>query len=151
MSQEDHRSIEMTRLSKGRYVATNGRGATLEFGSAQDDLFSPVELLLTAIAGCSGIDVDFITSKRAEPSRFLVTMDGDKVRDEHGNHMTGLRLTFDLGFPDDEAGKAAREVLPRAVAQSHDRLCTVSRTVELGSPIEVRIAGGVRVVGDAEG
>ena len=31
-------------------------------------------------------------------------------------------------------------VLPRAVAQSHDRLCTVSRTVQAGTPVENRIA-----------
>ena len=29
--------------------------------------------------------------------------------------------------------------LPDAVKKSHDRLCTVSRTVELGTPIEDRI------------
>jgi len=31
-------------------------------------------------------------------------------------------------------------MVPRAIAQSHGRLCTVSRTVELGSP--VRFAEG---------
>jgi uncharacterized OsmC-like protein len=68
-----------------------------------------------------------------------VTVDGDKVRDENGNHLTGLRLTFDLAFPNDEGGDAAREVLPSAVAKSQDRLCTVSRTIVMGTPIEVRI------------
>ena len=140
MSQEDHRRIELTRLSKGHYVATNGRGGKLEFSSGLGEpAFSPVELFLTAIAGCSGADVDFITSKRAEPTGFTVTVDGDKVRDENGNHLTGLRLTFDLAFPNDEGGDAAREVLPSAVAKSQDRLCTVSRTIVMGTPIEVRI------------
>jgi len=68
-----------------------------------------------------------------------VRMRGDKVRDEHGNRLTNLVLTFDIEFPDDEAGRAAYDVLPRAVRQSHDRLCTVSRTVELGTPVESRI------------
>jgi putative redox protein len=36
-------------------------------------------------------------------------------------------------------GDAARAVLPDAVKKSHDRLCTVSRTVELGTPIATRI------------
>ena len=140
MSQEDHRRIELTRVSKGRYVATNGRGGTLEFSSGLGEAaFSPVELLMTAIAGCSGADVDFITSKRAEPTGFTVSVDADKVRDENGNHLTGVRLTFDLTFPEGEAGDAAREVLPSAVTKSHDRLCTVSRTIEMGTPIEVSI------------
>ena len=109
------------------------RDAVVGQGGA-DESFSPVELLLVAIAGCGAIDVDFITAKRAEPTRFDVRMTGDKIRDEQGNRMTNLRLTFDVEFPDDEAGRAAYDVLPRAVQQSHDRLCTVSRTVEVGTP-----------------
>ena len=140
MSDDSLRSIEMTRLEKGRYEATNTRGGRLEVGQGgTDETFSPVELLLVAIAGCGAIDVDFLTTQRAEPTRFDVRMRGDKVRDEHGNRMTNLVLTFDVEFPDDEAGRAAYDVLPRAVRQSHDRLCTVSRTVELGTPVESRI------------
>jgi putative redox protein len=30
-------------------------------------------------------------------------------------------------------------VLPEAVRQSHDRLCSVGRTVEIGTPITARI------------
>ena len=140
MSDDSLRSIEMTRLAKGRYEATNARGGRLVLGQGgTDEAFSPVELLLVAIAGCGAIDVDFLTTKRSEPTRFDVRMRGDKVRDEHGNRLTNLVLTFDIEFPDDEAGRAAYDVLPRAVRQSHDRLCTVSRTVELGTPVESRI------------
>ena len=138
MTEETLRSIELTRQAKGRYVATNARGGQLALGEG-DESFSPVELLLVAIAGCSAMDVDYIVSKRAEPTRFEVRISGDKIRDDQGNRMTGLTLTFDLGFPDDEGGRAAYEVLPRAVQQSHDRLCTVSRTVEVGAPITTRI------------
>ena len=142
MTDETLRSIDLTRLEKGRYQATNARGGTLVLGQGgADESFSPVELLLVAIAGCSAIDVDFIVSKRAEPTRFDLLMSGDKIRDDEGNRMTNLTLTFDVAFPDDEGGRAAYDVLPRAVQQSHDRLCTVSRTVEVGSPITTRIEG----------
>lgn len=138
MSDDTTRDIGLTRLEKGRYEATNARGGTLVLGQGgTDEAFSPVELLLVAIAGCGAIDVDLITAKRAEPTKFDVRMSGDKIRDEHGNRMTNLLLTFDVEFPDDEGGRAARDVLPRAVRQSQDRLCTVSRTVEVGTPVEV--------------
>jgi putative redox protein len=141
MTDETLRAIDLTRLEKGRYEATNPRGGRLVLGQGGDDeSFSPVELLLVAIAGCSAIDVDFITAKRAEPTRFDVRMTGDKIRDEQGNRMTNLTVTFDVAFADDEAGRAAYDVLPRAVQQSHDRLCTVSRTVEVGTPVETVIA-----------
>ena len=139
MSEDTERRIELTRLAKGHYEAVNPRGARLVFGSGQDDLFSPVELLLTAIAGCSAADVDYITVKRAEPERFTVTMRADKVRDENGNRLVDLELTFEVGFPEGDGGDAARAVLPEAVRRSHDRLCTVSRTVELPTPIATRI------------
>jgi len=139
MADDTLRRIGLTRLSKGRYTATNPAGATITVGEG-DDTFSAVELLLVAIAACSAADVDYITSKRAEPERFEVSMAGDKVRDEQGNRMVDLRMVFDVAFPDDEGGRAAREVLPRSVRQSHDRLCTVSRTVEVGTPIEVVVA-----------
>jgi len=140
MTDDPRRQVALTRLSQGHFRATNARGGTIEVGHTGDEhVFSPVELLLTAIAACSAMDVDFITVKRSEPTRFDVEMSGDKIRDEQGNRMTDLVLAFDVAFPDDEAGRAAAEVLPRAVQQSHDRLCTVSRTVEVGSPIETRL------------
>ena len=141
MSEETLRSIEMSRLEKGRYLATNTRGGQLVVGQGgRDEAFSPVELLLVAIAGCTAADVDYITVKRSEPASFKVRMRGDKVRDTNGNRMENLTVTIDVTFPEGEAGDAARAVLPSAVQRSHDRLCTVSRTVELSSPVSVEIA-----------
>jgi uncharacterized OsmC-like protein len=143
MTEGSARSVEITRLGLGSYKAVNPRGGTLRFGSGDGggDEFTPVELLLTAIAGCTGTDVDFITSKRAEPSSFKLHISGEKVRDETGkNHVADISVTFDIAFPEGEEGDAARGVLERAVHQSHDRLCSVSRTVEMGTPISVEIA-----------
>ena len=133
-----HRSVEITRLEKGLYEVTNVRGGTMRMGGGGDsDDFTPVELLLAAIAGCSATDVDFITSKRAEPVEFAVTGEGEKIRDEQGrNCMDSLRVTFTIRFPEGEEGDAAREMLPKAIAMSHDRLCTVTRTVVQGVPVE---------------
>lgn len=131
------RSVELVRADKGVYDAVNVRGGRLRLSTGDDDHFSPVELLLVAIAGCTAADVDFITAKRAEPDRFVVRARADKMRDEGGNCLRDIRVTFDVRFPDGEGGEAARGVLPEAVRRSHDRLCTVSRTVELGTPIEV--------------
>lgn len=134
-SRDSLRTIDLTRIGEGRYKATNNRGGVLPIGSGADPDFTPVELLLAAIAGCSAIDVDLITGKRATAESFDVHAEGDKIRDEDGNHLTGLKVVFDLRFPDGEAGDAARGVLQRAIDQSRDRLCTVSRTVALPSPV----------------
>ncbi|GAB6987191.1 OsmC family protein [Nocardioides pyridinolyticus] len=130
------RSVDLTKIGEGRFKATNARGGVLPVGSGDDPDFTPVELLLAAIAGCSAIDVDLITRKRADATTFELVATGENVRDEQGNHLVDLRLTFEVRFPEGEAGDRAREALPRSIAQSRDRLCTVGRTVQLGAPIE---------------
>jgi uncharacterized OsmC-like protein len=134
-----HRSVSMTRVGKGVFDVTNARGGTMRIGGDGAD-FTPVELLLAAIAGCTAIDVDYITTKRVEPEAFTVTSAGEKLRDDSGNFMGGLEVRFTVSFPEGEEGDRARERLPEAVRRSHDRLCTVSRTVELGTPIDTRLA-----------
>jgi putative redox protein len=139
MPSDSHRSVTVTRTSASRYTAVNGRGGTLKFGTGDVEDFTPVELLLAGIGGCTAVDVDIFTTRRAEPESFVVEVDGDKVRDENGNRMEDLSVTFRVAFPDGEGGDAARALLPEAVQRSHDRLCTVSRTVELGTPVATRI------------
>lgn len=134
------RTVSIERVSLGRYEVTNVRGGTISMGEGEDTDFTPVELLLAAIGGCTAIDVDYITSRRAEPTAFTVTTTGDKLRDaERGNHMDNLEVTFTVRFPEGPEGDSAREALPRAAKQSHDRLCTVSRTVEAGTPVQVEV------------
>lgn len=140
MAQGSERRVEITRVELGDYEAVNPRGGRLRFGSGSDETFTPIELLLTSIAGCTAADVDHITVKRAEPTSFLVTARGDKVRDETGNRMEDLVVSIEVRFPEGEGGDAARAVLPDAVQRSHDRLCTVSRTVERGTSVRVEVA-----------
>ena len=140
MSEDSLRSVQLSRVGKAIYTATNIRGGSITLGEGNDQDFSPVELLLVAIAGCAAIDVDYITGKRAEPLTFEVRSEGDMVRDDNGNHLSNLKVTLDVVFPEGAEGDAARVVLPRAIAQSHDRLCTVSRTVQLGTPVSMSSA-----------
>ncbi len=139
MSDDTLRSINLSRMGEGRYKATNKRGGVLPIGSGDDPDFSPVELLLASLAGCAAIDVDLITGRRAQPLSFDLRAQGDKVRDEHGNHLVNLKVSFEIEFPEGEAGDKARAVLPRSLAQTRDRLCTVTRTVALGAPVEFEI------------
>ncbi|MFC7359746.1 OsmC family protein [Nocardioides astragali] len=136
MTDETLRSIELTRIGPARFKATNARGGETFFGTGGDDPdFTPVELLLAAIAGCSALDVEAITHKRTTSTNFTVHTEGRKVRDENGNHLTDLRVSFDVVFPEGPEGQAARDRVQGAIEMSRDRLCTVSRTVQLGAEI----------------
>ena len=136
-ARDSYRYVDIAKIGDARYLATNRRGGVLPIGEGDDPDFTPVELLLAAIAACTAIDVEYITRKRATSESFSVRSEGDKVRDENGNHLTNLRLVLDVQFPEGEAGDAARAVLPDAIAKSRDRICTVARTVSLGSPVEM--------------
>ena len=134
-----HRQVTVNRTEPGRFMITNLRGGKISVGNGGDGEFSPTELLLGAIGACTAIDVDVITSRRAAPEQFEVQVDANKIRDEDGNRLTDIEVTFRIVFPDTESGAEARGLLPEIVRRSHDRLCTVGRTVELGTPIATRI------------
>src|SRR5919198_1540044 len=126
MADDTERSVEIERIADHKFRATNVRGGTLTFGDGADADFSPVELLLTAIAGCTALDVEYITGKRAAPDAFRAAIRADKIRDDDGNHLVDIVMRLDALFPRDTGGDAAREVLPSALQRSHDRLCTVA-------------------------
>lgn len=131
--------MTVKRGSPGQLVITNVRGGELPVGRGDNGDFTPTELLLGALGSCTGIDVDVLTSRRVPADVFEIQVDAAKVRDDDGNHLTDIHVTFHLEFPDGEAGDAARAVYPEAVQRSHDRLCTVGRTVELGTPTTTHI------------
>lgn len=135
------RSITLTRESEGVYVARNAAGSELRFGRGEG-LLSPVELLLASIAGCSSIDVDAMTSRRAAPDRFDVEASADYVTEDGANVLENIRVLFDLAFPAGADGDKARARIGAALQASHDRHCTVSRTVEAGVPVALVQADG---------
>lgn len=137
---DTHRWIEIERAEPGVFVAHNARGGRLRLGADSSELFTPVELLLVAIAACTATDVDAVTSRRAEPEELRVRVDAQKVRDETGNALRDIALTLSARFAEGEAGDAARVALLRALQTSHERSCTVSRTVEAGTAVRVSLA-----------
>lgn len=54
----------LTGSRPGKFTVSNDRGARIGIGTGDAD-FTPVELLLAAIGGCTSIDVDILTSRRA--------------------------------------------------------------------------------------
>jgi uncharacterized OsmC-like protein len=134
--------VLIERIGPTRFEIINSRGTRLAVGMADGVDFTPVELLLGAIGTCSAIDVDILTSRRSEPTAFNAEVTASKIRNECGNQLDDIHLTFRVRFPEGEAGDAARAVLPKAVQRSHDQICTVSRTVELGAEISVEIDDG---------
>src|SRR4051794_839517 len=108
MADDTLRSVTVQRTSLGQYEVRNARGGTITVGTGDGADFTPVELLLAALGGCTGADVDYITSKRAEPDSFVVHVTGDKIRDEAGgNRLVNLAIELRVAFPEGAGGDAA--------------------------------------------
>ncbi len=134
-----HREVTLVRTPEGAMEWRNQRGGRLPLGTGEGEAFTPVELLLASIAGCSAVDVNAVTARRAAPEQFEVRCSGEKLKDDRGNYLGDIEVSFTVRFPPGEAGDKAREMLPRAVAMSHDRLCTVSQTIQRGTGIATQI------------
>jgi uncharacterized OsmC-like protein len=131
--------VTVERIANGRFCVINERGGRITLGTGNGADFTPTELLLVALGGCTAIDVDILTSRRAEPEAFQIVVEASKVRDAGGNHLTDIEVTYRVAFPPGGPGDEARALLPDAVKKSHDRLCTIGRTIELGTPVSTRI------------
>jgi putative redox protein len=139
MPEPTYRTVTLSRADNGTFTARNVRGGTLAIADGEASDFTPTELLLSAIGSCTALDVDTLVTRRAEPTAFEVKVEADKIRDESGNRLENIVVTFQVSFPAGADGDAAREVLPEAVERSHDWICTVGRTVEIGTPISTLI------------
>ena len=73
-----HRSVRLERIENSKYVVTNDRGGQIRVGKGEGTDFTPVDLLLTAIGGCTAVDVDILTSRRAEPEKFEILVDAER-------------------------------------------------------------------------
>ncbi|MEL4356440.1 MULTISPECIES: OsmC family protein [unclassified Luteococcus] len=134
-------SVRLSRTSTGNYRATNAAGVSIGLGQG-DDVFSPVELLLAAIGGCSAIDVDVVTARRTEPTSFEVEVSAQKMTDETGGaRLRDVVADFHLVFGDDDRAREAAGLVERLVRLSHERDCTVSRTVEFPTPVRMDVDG----------
>ncbi|MDK8677951.1 OsmC family protein [Corynebacterium tuberculostearicum] len=132
-----HYAVDLTRIETAQYRATNSAGASIDFGSGEG-LLSPVELLLAAVAGCSAVDVDVVTSRRTEPKAFDVHVEGDRVSEDGASRLSEVRVGFDLSFPDTAEGNQARKLVDNLIRISQEKDCTVSHTVE--NPARVKFS-----------
>lgn len=128
--------VTVQRTSDG-FVATNGRGAELSFGTGGDDTsFTPVELLLAALGGCNIVTVEPLTAKRGHRLvRLAATVDAEKIKP---NQLGTITMTYDVELPpgDPDAAQVFRDVALRV----HEKACTVSTALESVTAIDLKLS-----------
>ncbi|SDJ65345.1 putative redox protein [Sediminibacillus albus] len=95
----------------------------------------PTELLLQAVAGCTGIDIISILKKmRLNPSSFHIEIDGTRA-EEHPKRFTGIEIHYAL------EGDLPEDKVVRAIRLSKDTYCSVSHSVNAEVSISYSLNG----------
>lgn len=107
--------------------------ATVE-GGGSDLGPRPKKLMLTALAGCTGIDVIMILKKmKVEPEAFNVIVEAD-VTEEHPKHYSKMKVIYQFKGKDLPLDK-----LKKAVKLSEDKYCGVTAVYKKAIKIESEI------------
>lgn len=94
----------------------------------------PKGLLLTALAGCTGMDVVAILNKmRVEPAHFEVDVQGE-LANEHPKKFVDIVIEYRFEGQDLPVDK-----LKKAVSLSEERYCGISATLAGNVPMKSRI------------
>lgn len=123
--------VRVTVREDGTVVAQNESGASVTIASEGTDTFTPVELLAAALGGCAGMDFASLMRKQRSPVTPLAMevvaeegIDGDE-------RVTAARVAYLVAAPG-----AAEAQIERARRLTADELCTVSRTLTRGCPVD---------------
>jgi len=83
----------------------------------------PTELVLSAVAGCTGIDIISILQKmRLEPISFQMDIKSDRA-ENHPKRFTHIHIHYAL------EGDLPEEKVVRAIELSNDKYCSVSHSL----------------------
>ncbi|MGM8215957.1 OsmC family protein [Bacillaceae bacterium W0354] len=95
----------------------------------------PTELLLNAVAGCTGIDIISILKKmRLEPKSFEMDVSGERA-DDHPKKFTKIHIHYAL------EGDLPEDKVVRAIKLSKDKYCSVSHSLSSEVTVSYSING----------
>ena len=123
--------IELRRLNDAFHMeAANDQGRTVQMDASPDIGGSnlgmrPMQLMLSALGGCSAIDVVNILRKQKQPLKDIrITVTGEREKDAVPSLFVKAHIHFNL-YGDIDEGKAGK-----AVSLSVDKYCSVAKTLE---------------------
>src|SRR3954466_10754346 len=132
-----------TRLNWSGNVAFSGTASSgheikidgAEDIGGQDAGVRPMELLLQAVAGCTGINVIWILKKmRLEPTSFHMELKGDRA-EEPPKNFTNIHIHYVF------EGELPEQKVERAIALANDKYCSVTHSLNTKITVSYSING----------
>ena len=102
---------------------------------------SPMETILMAVAGCSGIDmVSILKKQRQEITKFSAEVEGERIEVDEAKPFKSIKVKFFLeGEIDPKKAKKAGEL-------SFEKYCSVSKTLEPNVEISYEVSVNGEIV-----
>jgi putative redox protein len=121
------------------FEATAGSGFAVQMDSAQGGGFTPMELVLAGLAGCTGMDViDILRKKRQYVTALQVRVKGI-CAEEHPRKYTAIQVRYVV-----TGCQVDQEAVRRSIELSETKYCSVAAslrgTVSITSEFEIREA-----------
>lgn len=92
--------------------------------------FTPLQLLLASLAGCSGNTLGLLLRRMKQPVRSVEIVVRGLRRDEHPTVITQIEIEFVV-----HGAGVEPEAVARALSQSEELLCPVWAMIKPGTPI----------------
>lgn len=122
-----NRRLSLVANEDGTVVVTNRHGTQITVDLHGKRGLTPLEMLLAALGSCSAVDIVELMRKQRDPvTPLAVAVEG--LKDDQ--RMQWLRVTYHVGAEVDE------RKFERARSKTAEDLCTVSRTLTHGCPVD---------------
>jgi putative redox protein len=122
-----NRRLSLVANEDGTVVVTNRHGTQITVDLHGNRGLTPLEMLLAALGSCSAVDIVELMRKQRDPVTPL-TVDVEGLKDDQ--RMQWMRVTYHVGAEVDE------RKFERARSKTAEDLCTVSRTLTHGCPVD---------------
>lgn len=120
-----------------KFLGTSRSGKTVEIdhapGEAVPDGYSPLELLLASLAGCSGQVVVGLLKRMGQDVQGLVVRARGQKSDVHPTVLTSIELDFEF-----QGGRVDGPSVENAFALSEDRFCPVWVMLKASVPVKAK-------------
>ena len=113
--------LKFTGISRfGQEITTDG---SKKAGGTEEG-YQPLELMIFALAGCTGIDVTLISQKMKQDITGLKVDIDYEQKEDHPRFITKAHITYSF------TGKNLKEeMLERAISLSEEKYCSVGTTL----------------------
>lgn len=124
----------ITKWKKGHAFTSYLDHNSIEIDGSRKNGFGPKALLLSAVAGCSGIDVvDILEKMRVEFADLEIEVKAGQTT-EHPKVYTDIFITYRL-----KTDKANEDKVRKAIDLSLDKYCGVSAMLKKNSPFHYQL------------